>query len=71
MTVDITVTETIAITAAFVTGIIVKSVHRIVVFAKKHYVSAVVVNARIVKNWFVQTALAHAVNVMISVVKNV
>jgi len=50
MTVVIPVIGITAITVAFATGIIVRSVHHIAVFAMKHYVLGVVGNVRIVKN---------------------
>ena len=71
MTVDIPVAEKTAIIAAFATGIIVKSVHRIVVFAMKHYVSVAAVNVHIVKNWFARIVLVNAKNAKSYVVKNV
>ncbi len=64
-------TEKIAVIAAFATAIIAKSVHHIVVSAMKLCAWAVEVNVHIVKNWSAHIALAHAVNVMISVVKTV
>ena len=71
MTVVITVTGKTAITAAFVTAIIAKSVHRIAVFAKKHYASAVAANVRTVKNWSARIVLVNAKNAKSYVVKNV
>ena len=71
MTVDIPVIGNTAITAAFVTGITVKSVHRIVVFAMKHYVSVVVVNVHIVKNSSAQIVLVNVKNAKSYVAKNV
>ena len=65
------VTEKTAITAAFATAIIAKSVRRIVASAMKLCAWAAVVNVHIVRNWSARTALVHAANVKISVVKTV
>ena len=67
----IPVIEKTAITVAFVIRIIAKSVHHIAVFVMKHYVSVVVVNVRIVKNWYVRIVLVNAKNAKRDVVKNV
>ena len=63
--------EKIAITAAFAIAISAKNVRHIVASVMKLYAWAAVVNVHIVKNWSAQTALAHAANAKMSVVKTV
>lgn len=64
-------TEKTAITAAFAIAITAKSVRHIVASAMKRYAWVAEEGVHIVKNWPAQTVLAHAVNVMISVVRTV